>query len=49
MELFTEVVVTAPSVDSIKNRLGRHNNTEEFLYNYKARKPTVRKKLSKPK
>ena len=31
-----EVVVTAPSVNSFKNRLDRHWSTEEFLYNYKA-------------
>ena len=31
-----EVVVTAPSVNSIKTCLDRHWNTEEFLYNYKA-------------
>ena len=30
------VVVTAPSVNSFKNRLDRHWSTEEFLYNYKA-------------
>ena len=31
-----EVVVTAPSVNSFKNRLDRHWSTEEFLYNYTA-------------
>ena len=31
-----EVVVTAPSVNSFKNHVDRHWNTEEFLYNYKA-------------
>ena len=34
-----EVVVTAPSVNSFKNRLDRHWSTEEFLYNYKAALP----------
>ena len=34
-----EVVVTAPSVNSFKNRLDRHRSTEEFLYNYKATLP----------
>ena len=29
-----EVVVTAPSVNSFKNRIDRHWSTEEFLYNY---------------
>ena len=30
-----EVDVTAPIVNSFKNCLDRHWNTEEFLYNYK--------------
>ena len=34
-----EVVVTAPSVNSFKNRLDRHWSTEEFLYTYKAALP----------
>ena len=31
-----EVVVTAPSVNSLKTCIDRHWSTEEFLYNYKA-------------
>ena len=38
-----EVVVTAPSVNSFKNRLDRHCGTEEFLYNYKAALPGSRR------
>ena len=38
-----EVVVTAPSVNSFKNRLDRHWSTEEFLYNYKAALPGSRR------
>ena len=38
-----EVVVTAPSVNSFKNRLDRHWGTEEFLYNYKAALPGCRR------
>ena len=34
-----EVVVTAPSANSFKNRLDRHWRTEEFIYNYKAALP----------
>ena len=40
-----EVVVTAPSVNSFKNRLDRHWSTEEFLYNYKAALPGSRRKF----
>ena len=36
-----EVIVTAPSVNSFKNRLDKHWSTEDFLYNYKAVLPTV--------
>ena len=39
----TEVVVTAPSVNSFKNHLDRHWSTEEFLYNYKAALPGSRR------
>ena len=38
-----EVVVTAPSVNSFKNRLHIHCSTEEFLYNYKAALPGSRR------
>ena len=38
-----EVGVTAPSVNSFKNRLDRHWSTEEFLYNYKAALPGSRR------
>ena len=38
-----EVVVTAPNVNSFKNRLDRHWSTEEFLYNYKAALPGSRR------
>ena len=38
-----EAVVTAPSVNSFKNRLDRHWSTEEFLYNYKAALPGSRR------
>ena len=38
-----EVVVTATSINSFKNRLDRHWNTEEFLYNYKAALPGSRR------
>ena len=38
-----EVVITAPSVNSFKNRLDRHWSTEEFLYNYKAALPGSRR------
>ena len=38
-----EVVVTAPSVNSFKNRLDRHWSTVEFLYNYKAAFPGSRR------
>ena len=40
-----EVVVTAPSVNSFKNRLDRHCHwsTDEFLYNYKAALPGSRR------
>ena len=38
-----EVVVTAPSVNSLKHRLDRHCSTEEFLYNYKAALPGSRR------
>ena len=41
----SEVVVTAPSVNSFKNRLDRHWSTEEFLYNYKAALPGSRRKF----
>ena len=34
-----EEVVTAPSVNSFKNRLDRHWGTEEMIYNYKAPLP----------
>ena len=40
-----EVVVTAPSFNSFKNRLDRHWSTEEFLYNYKAALPGSRRKF----
>ena len=40
-----EVVVTAPSVNSFKNRLDRHWSTEEFIYNYKAALPGSRRKF----
>ena len=38
-----EVVVTAPSINSFKNRLDRHWSNEEFLYNYKAALPGSRR------
>ena len=38
-----EVVVTAPCVNSFKNRLDRHWSTEKFLYNYKATLPGSRR------
>ena len=38
-----EVVVTAPNVNSFKNRLDRHWSTKEFLYNYKAALPGSRR------
>ena len=38
-----EVVVTAPSVNSFKNRLDRHWSTQEFLYNYKVALPGSRR------
>ena len=38
-----EVVVTATSVNSFKNRLDRLWSTEEFLYNYKAALPGSRR------
>ena len=38
-----EVVLTAPRVNSFKNRLDRHWSTEEILYNYKAALPGSRR------
>ena len=38
-----EVVVTAPGVNSFKNRLDRHWGTVEFLYNYIAALPGSRR------
>ena len=38
-----EVVITAPSVNSFKNRLDKHWNTEEFFYNYNAASPGSRR------
>ena len=38
-----EIVVTASSVNSFKNRLDRHWSTEKFLYNYKAALPGSRR------
>ena len=38
-----EVVVTTPSVNSLKNHLNKHWGTEQFLYNYKAALPGSRR------